>query len=266
MRYPGTRNVAPLPATDRRGALRFAGAGVCAGIAVTAGAPAHASVDSTAARFSVLRDGDKIGEGLVIYSREADLLRVRVEIEAKVDFGFVTIYRYTHVSQELWRDGRLVGLSGRTNDDGKHYEMTARPAMGGLAVEGTKGSFTAPADVLPLSYWHPETVNQRLLLDAAKGRLLTVSIVPGASQQVETATRRVLARRYGVRGDVTMALWYAEHGGWVRASFEKKGAPIDLVLDEPPIFTTALLAPAVPYGWAAGGTTPTALASNPPNV
>lgn len=265
MRHRGVRNVAHSSAISRRGALRLAGAGVCAGIAVSAGVRAHASVDNTTARFSVLRSGDKIGEGLVIYAREANLLRVRVEIEAKVDFGFVTVYRYTHESQELWRDGRLVGVGGRTNDDGTRYEMTARPTAGGLAVEGTKGSFLAPADVLPLSYWHPDTVKQRRLLDAAKGRLVTVNIVPEATQQIETAARRVLARRYGVEGDVKLALWYDTLGGWVRTRFEKKGSPIDLVLDEPPIFTAALLAPAVPYGWAAGGTVPTALASSPPN-
>jgi hypothetical protein len=237
----------------------MAGAGL-----LVAALPASAATTDTTARFAVMRDDDRIGEGLVAYSREGDLLRVRVDMEAKVDFGFVTVYRYRHESEELWRGGRLVGLRGSTNDDGKKYRMTARPTAAGLAVEGTKGDFTAPADVLPLSYWHPDTIKRSQLLDASKGRLLSVAVDAGATETQEIGTGRVLARRYGISGDLALTLWYDTLGAWVRTRMLKKGAPIDLVLMDPPILTTALVAPAVPGTWA-GNAVPTTLASNPPN-
>lgn len=242
---------------DRRALLGAAGAGL-----VAAALPARAATETTA-RFAVLREGDRIGDGLVAYAREGDLLRVRLDMEAKVDFGFITVFRYRHQSEELWRDGRLVGLSGRTHDDGKDYQMAARPVAEGLAVEGSKGSFVAPADVIPLSYWHPDTVKRDTLLDASKGKLYHVAMTAAATETLETGASRVLARRWDASGDLKASLWYDTLGAWVRTRLTKKGSPIDLVLIDPPILTTALVAPAVTGTWA-GNTVPTTLASNPP--
>ncbi|MEX2649893.1 MAG: DUF6134 family protein [Alphaproteobacteria bacterium] len=245
---------------DRRGVLRFAVAGACLAAAGSLTRPTWAA--ETAAHFAVMRSGDRIGEGRVVYQREGDALRVRVAMEAKVKFGFVTLFRYRHESEELWRDGRLAALDGRTDDDGKEYHMTARPSANGLAVEGTKGSFTAPADVLPLSYWHPDTVNQSLLLDASKGRLIAVDFVAGARETIDTDRRDVLARRYDTAGDLKFSLWYDTLGAWVRTRIKKKGSDIDLVLDEAPIFAAGMLAPAVTQDWATLGAA-TSLASYP---
>jgi hypothetical protein len=238
---------------DRRAALVVLGGGAAA-LAV----PARAAVDETTARISVVRSGARIGEGLVAYRREGDVLRVRVALEAKIDFGFITVFRYRHESEELWRDGRLVELNGRTDDDGKHYEMTARATEGGLAVEGSKGSFTAPADVLPLSYWHPDTIHRRQFVDAAKGRLLSVSIAPGPTQTIETATRRVATWSYDMQGDIAMTLWYDAARAWVGTRLKKKGEDINLVLDEPPLLTASLMAPAITQKWAVLGKTASA--------
>jgi hypothetical protein len=212
------------------------------------GRPAFAA--ETTAHFSVLRGDDVIGEGRVVYAKEGDALRVRVAMAAKVKFGFVTVFRYTHESEELWRGGRLVALDGRTDDDGKAYEMTARPCADGLAVEGTKGNFTAPADVLPLSYWHPDTPKQSLLLDASKGRLLSVAFSTPKRETLDTEKRDVLAQRFDTLGDIKLALWYDTLGAWVQTRINKKGSDIDLVLDEAPIFTGGILAPAVTQDWA----------------
>ena len=236
---------------DRRRAIGLMGAGFAA-FAVPA---ARAAVDETAGRVSLIREGERIGEGYVAYGREGSRLKVRVALEATITFGFITVFRYRHESEELWQDGRLVALDGHTNDDGEHYEMTARPVAAGLAVEGTKGNFTAPADVLPLSYWHPDTVNRRQWLDASKGRLLTVSVVPVETESVEVATRRVLARRYAVTGDGVMTLWYDPSRAWVMTRFKKKGSDVDLVLDDPPLLTASLMAPALVQDWALLGAT-----------
>ncbi len=241
----------PIPErvlADRRGALRFAVAGVCLAAAGPLARPAWAA--ETAAHFAVMRSGNRIGEGRVVYQREGTGLRVRLAMEAKVKFGFITVFRYRHESEELWRDGRLVALDGRTDDDGKEYQMTARAGAEGIAVEGTRGSFIAPADVLPLSYWHPDTVKQSLLLDASKGRLLAVDFVAGARETIDTDRRDVLARRYDASGDLKFSLWYDTLGAWVRTRLKKKGADIDLVLDEAPIFAAGTLAPAVTQDWS----------------
>ena len=256
MSNPSGRTRPVSGTVDRRGLLGLAGAG-----AVAAALPARAATETTA-RFAVLREGDAIGEGLVAYAREGDLLRVRVEMEARVDFGFITVYRYHHRSEELWRAGRLVGLSGQTHDDGKDYHMAARPTEAGLAVEGSKGSFIAPADVLPLSYWHPGTIEAPVLLDASKGKLYRVSMTGGATETLDIGASRVQARRWDSAGDLRAALWYDTRGGWVRTRLTKKDTPVDLALIDPPILTTALVAPAVTGTWA-GSLVPTTLAANP---
>ena len=260
MRTPSGHGSIASGRIDRRRALALAGAGL-----LSAALPARVcAAEETTARFVVLREGEKIGDGLVAYARERELLRVRVDMEAKVDFGFITVFRYRHQSEELWRDGQLVGLSGTAHDDGKDYEMTARPTAEGLAVEGSKGNFVAPADVLPLSYWHPDTVKRPTLLDASKGKLYHVAMAGGTTETLDTGTSRVLARRWESSGDLKATLWYDTLGAWVRTSLVKKGSVIDLVLIDPPILTSAMVAPAVVDTWA-GNVVPTTLASNPGN-
>ena len=146
--------------------------------------------------------------------------------ELEVSLAFITVFSYRHSNREVWRDGRLVSIDTKTDDDGQVYWMRGRATEEGLAVEGSSGRFLAPADVIPTSYWNPVTVQKTRLLDTQHGRLIQVEIAPAGLESVALSGQPVDARRYSMTGDLTLDLWYTADGEWAKTSFQARGAEV----------------------------------------
>lgn len=182
--------------------------------------------------FSVIREGAPIGSHSLTFNREGEDLRVRVDILLEIKFAFITVFRYQHRNEEVWRNGRLVALDARTDDDGTDYWVKAQATDEGLAVEGSKGSFLAPAETIPTSYWNPATVERRELLDTQRGGMMTVRTVESGKDLVETDSGSLSARRYEMSGDLNLRLWYAGDGDWVKIAFTARGSEVEYVRRE----------------------------------
>jgi hypothetical protein len=176
--------------------------------------------------FQVFRDGAPLGHHRVSFRREADDLHVEIDIALEVRLLFLPVFSYRHKNHEVWRDGRLVAIDTETDDDGEAFWLRGRATAAGLAVEGSGGTFLAPADVLPTSYWNSQTVERTELLDTQSGRLIQVAIAPAGVESIKIADRTAKARRYQVTGDLTLDLWYTAEGEWAKTSFQARGAEI----------------------------------------
>ena len=164
------------------------------------------------AEFVVLRSGTPIGTHRVEVETVGDDIKVHVTIALDVAFGPIPLYKYRHDSQEIWRDGRLVRLDSRTDDDGEILALSVRSVPEGLRVEGSQGVFTAPPDTVPTSYWNSALASNRPLLDSQIGRLLQVVRVP------------LGAGRWRLEGELNLDIAYSPQGRWTGLSFRHKGA------------------------------------------
>lgn len=174
--------------------------------------------------FHVFRDGRPMGHHSVSFRREGEDLHVQVDILLEVQIAFITLFRYRHRNNEVWRDGRLVSIDTETDDDGKDFWLRGRATDAGFQVEGSSGSFLAPAEIMPTSYWNPDTVNRRSLLDTQKGRLIEVSVAPAGRDGVRLPGGEVEAKRYALTGDLNLDLWYSDAGEWVKTAFSLRGS------------------------------------------
>ena len=147
-----------------------------------------------------------------------------MDILLEVDIAFITVFRYEHSNREVWRDGRLVAIETRTDDDGDDYWLRGQATAAGFQVEGSSGSFLAPADVMPTSYWNPETVARSQLLDTQKGRLIEVAVAQNGADEVRLPEGSTEASRYAVTGDLKLDLWYSPEGEWVKTAFSLGGS------------------------------------------
>ena len=197
--------------------LLYLAAAALAGMA----GPAAAEVVDT--RFTVLRDGTAIGTHRIQVERTGNETRVAVDIDLQVKLAFITVYRYAHRNREVWRDGRLLSIDSRTDDDGKAEFVRGRASGGAFEVRSTAGDYTVPADVVPTSYWRRSTVEQGRLLDSQKGRLLDVRIEPAGTEASGAVTR------YRMRGDLDLDLWYDDRDRLRRIAFDYKGSRFDYV-------------------------------------
>ncbi len=204
--------------------------GLAAGVAAFAAAlapPLSAGEAAAMLGFWVKRDGDRIGSHSVSLRRVGDETQVEIALELKIGLGFITLFRYEHENREVWRDGRLLSLDARTHDDGEDTWVRARAGDAGLHVEGSAGSYLAPADTLPTSYWNKAMVGQTRLLDTQSGRLIEVEVKPAGRESIVVGDRAIDAQRYEISGDLRASLWYDSEDTWTGLAFTARGSGID---------------------------------------
>jgi hypothetical protein len=168
--------------------------------------------------FDVLREGAPIGTHRVTIDPRDDETRVEIAIDMAVRFAFLTVYRYTHRSQETWRAGRLVALDAHTDDNGARTQVEARATDGGLAVRGSGGTYVASPDTIPTSYWNRDKVARGQLLDTQSGKLIDV-----AAQRV---TNDASGATWRLSGDLEADLAYGPAGDWTSLAFVTRGSRI----------------------------------------
>jgi hypothetical protein len=197
-----------------------------------------AAIDMSAAsgvmRFRVDRGGGDIGTHEIRFERAAHgRIKVAVDIDLAVTFGPFTVYSYTHRNRTVWSDGRILHLSTRTDDDGDVFEVEAtRRDDGDLEVSTKRGmTTTAPADILPTTYWLTATPEQTQLLNTQKGNVAAVTAESLGERSQRVPGGRVTARGYKMTGDVQAHIWYDPDGRWVGLSFDGKGKRVTYTLE-----------------------------------
>ncbi len=181
--------------------------------------------------YDVLRKGERIGTHTVSFERMGEELTVRTE--TNVDFTAYWIFNvtWTHQSVEVWSNGELKQFTSFTDDDGKKRQVHAQRNGDHLIVNSTGGQRELPADLIPGTLWHPETVAQRQVLDPIKGRLREVSIADRGLEPVEVEGRTVEAHHYSMRGELEREVWYDKDGTVVKVKLPiTDGGEVTLLL------------------------------------
>lgn len=203
----------------------FSGAALAAAAALPLRSPASATPAPLA--FDIIRGGDVVGRHALNFRREKGDLHVDIAIDIEIKFTFITLFRYWHRNHEVWRDGRLVSLETKTDDDGDEYEIRARANGDELWVNGSGGEYIAPGTTLPTSYWDSRTPLQNTLLDTQRGGLLEVQVEDAGADVLALRDMEVAARKYVMSGDLTLDLWYTTAGEWVKIAFEARGETVE---------------------------------------
>lgn len=219
-----------------------------AALCVAWAAPAMIVPAGDAINFSVFRKNDSpMGSHTVRFTREGDTLIMEKEIRLEVTLAFITAYRYEHSNREVWKDGRLIAIDTKTDDDGDQYWLRGRATDEGFLVEGTRGTVLAPADIIPTSYWNIATTKATQLLDTQRGLIMDVRIEDKGEEMVETATGPLQARHHTINilsnlpgSTDKIELWYDAAGAWVALGFQAKGQPVNYVLDAPAVAPAVL--------------------------
>ena len=216
----------------RRRQVLTRGSGLLAGMAMVGVKGAAANGGTGDLRFEVMRNGSEIGYHVLSFRQDGERLTVDIDIELRVRFAFITAYRYEHRNREEWEAGQLLGFKSRTNDNGTRHAVETRLDNDQLVIAGSEGRLTGPADLLPTSYWHRNFMERERWIDTQKGRIVGSAVTPEGDERIEAAGRMIEARRFKVRGDLDVDLWYHDDR-WVKLAFEASdGSRIDYRLTD----------------------------------
>ena len=183
---------------------------------------AHAAYDGPEPiEFTILMGGDTVGFDRVEFEDHGDTLEVIREIKITVTFLMFNAYEYTHYDREVWKDGALQSLVAKTNDNGETFRVQAQKTDQGLHVMTGDSSYVTSPEIIPTSYWNRQLINQKQLLDTQHGRILEVNTREVGTEKFKYGSRMVSTRKYRVKGELELEIWYDQSDRWIRLAFEK---------------------------------------------
>lgn len=178
--------------------------------------------------FEVLRKGKPFGDHILSFDEAEDgTLQVTTDVDLKAGLGPITVFRYSLDSTETWQDGKLVSLSGRTNDDGDKTNVDVERNGDTLAVEGTAYTGDAPIYIIPSSHWNIKQMYGDVMLSTEDGELLDITVEQIGRESVSIGDQSIPADHYRLTSDITVDLWYDDAGRWVKLAFDARGQTIE---------------------------------------
>ncbi|RKR02848.1 DUF6134 family protein [Maricaulis maris] len=166
--------------------------------------------------FDVYRNGSLFGEHAVRFEQlPGGELQVDIDVELRVGFGPVTVFRYQHAADEVWADGALQSLQASTLKDGDRERFTLRRRPDGhVDIDGDIVEALHPS-----SHWSGYTPGVPAVLNTETGEPMPVEIEDLGVGTVTTADGVIEARHLRMTGTVSVDLWYDATGRWVGCAF-----------------------------------------------
>jgi hypothetical protein len=209
--------------------------------AVTSSVPARllaaalitAPADAANRRFSLVYKGHTIGRHVVRSAPVIEDVRVSTEVDVTVKRLFLTVFSYSHRSEERWRDGRLMALKSVTTEGGVTFRVDGAVVARGFRVVGKEGPFIAPAATLTSNcLWNSAILEQDAVIDAQHGGVIGLSVRKLTDEHIVVAGRSVAATQFRfITPDLAGTLWYDDAGRWVSGALERDGATLEYRLE-----------------------------------
>jgi hypothetical protein len=189
--------------------------------------------DSANRRFSLVYKGATIGRHVVRSAPAIEDVSVSTEIEVTVKRLFLTVFSYSHRSEERWRDGRLMALKSETTEGGATFSVDGAVVAKGFRVVGKEGPFIAPPAALTSNcLWNAAILQQEAVIDAQHGGVIGLSVRKLADEHIVIAGRPLAVTRFRfITPDLAGTLWYDDAGRWVSGALERDGATLEYRLE-----------------------------------
>jgi hypothetical protein len=202
----------------------------------------HAAPDTRRQDYDVTWTGIPVGRHTVSVSEDGGPgdFTVTNQVDMMVDLLLFDVMRFEHTSVETWRDGRMVAFSSTTLDDGDLFEVTVTATSEGLVFSTTERdtnnpdaliketSAQAPHEIMTSNdIWVAPKPGNHALLNAKKGEIVDVTVLPPATTTLDYQGASHEALRYQVTSPVAVGDLVYLGDLFVEGSFEKRGYTVD---------------------------------------
>ena len=122
------------------------------------------------ATYDIIRKNKVIGTYEILFSKNDDILNVETNIDIKVKVFFVTAYKFSHQSKEIWKDGSFIKIDGHSDfEDEREYFIKGEVKDGFLFASGMDGELKLDKNLIPSNYWNQDVMFQDKIFDTQKG-------------------------------------------------------------------------------------------------
>ena len=189
---------------------------VCAAMLLLEGSARAAGLATGEWNFTVLLDGDPIGQHRFRVVGHGGDREVTSEADFLVKFLGITAYHYHHAANETWRTGCLASVVSRTDDDGKASHVRLERQGEQMLVGESPTARPLEGCVMSFAYWNPAIRSQSHLLNAQTGELDAVRVSPLPAATIQVHGTDVPAAGFRIAGPAApIDVWYAADGAWI---------------------------------------------------
>lgn len=119
--------------------------------------------------FDVFMDDKLIGEHSFQFKEDGKFNQLTSNAQFKVTLLSIPVYKYKHISQEVWNKDCLYAVESSTQDGGDDYKVLGKTEANTFKlIEPTKEAFVADCP-MTFSYWNPLMLKQKKLLNVQTG-------------------------------------------------------------------------------------------------
>ena len=183
--------------------------------------------------FDIYRNDTHIGKHIFSFRKVDGLLKVDSEINFEIKKLGITFYTYHVKGTEVYKDGKLIKFSSKTNQNGKNKYVNLKLENGDFIIDGSSYQGKAPINYLIGTWWNHEIVKSPAQISAVSGRIIMQKVTFIGKENINSggknydtlhfnfsSTDKKLSKDKKLNTDV----WYDEKSlNWVKASFKKKG-------------------------------------------
>ena len=203
----------------------------------SSGAGTLVAAESETRRFAIEIDGKPAGNYQMMIRQEQDGTAVlSCHAFARVKLGFLTLYRYSYLGTETWKNGRLTRLDSTTNDNGDQFTVNAEAQGNGLRMRVNGKERIVSGNVWTTTYWRlhdPPPANGAIpLLDPDSGKESAGKLELIENTQLVVGGKNIPCTHYRVAGDVQVELWFDAQQRLVRQDSVEDGHRTVLQLEE----------------------------------
>ncbi len=201
------------------------------------GAGTIVAAEAETRRFAIHIDGKPAGSYQMMIRQEEDgTAVVNSHAHAKVKLGFVTLYHYSYLGTETWKNGRLTRLDSTTNDNGDEYNLHAEAQGDGLRLRVNGKERVVVGNIWTTSYWRlPGSLGANgaiPLLDPDSGKQSAGKLELIGNAQITVGGKNVPCTHYRVSGDVQVELWFDAQRRLLRQDSVEDGHRTVLQIEE----------------------------------
>ena len=183
--------------------------------------------------FDIYRNKKHIGKHIFSFNRLNEQLEVESEISFEIKKLGIVLYKYHVKGIEVYKDGKLIKFSSKTNQNGKNKYVNLKLENEEQIIDGSSYKGKAPIDYLLGTWWNHSIVKAPAQISAVSGRIIKQKVTFLGKETIKfngksyktlhfnfSSTDKKLSKDKKLNTNV----WYEEETlNWVKASFEKKG-------------------------------------------
>jgi len=162
--------------------------------------------------FDVFRGSDKIGTDTIDIERQNDTTTVKVKTDISVKIMFMEAYRYEHSCNEVWKNGQLVTLKSRTNDNGTKHSVEVTAANDKLNMEVDGKHSDLPKTAAPADLWSIDVIHRSDAFEPDSGKRLLFKVTDLGPDSVTINGVTHQAHHYKIAdtlaGEFARDLWF----------------------------------------------------------